>query len=169
MNPTVSAQPGHDRGISKRVPDHYANHSPFSTPGRHAALFDALPCNPAGVARTAQGLLIYEHVAEPVYGCPIPEARRTESHIRPMEKIIDALLVLDGRPLEVARCPEKRLVGICHHFMLLSLAILRHHSVSRGAEAVSEPTSTRESSRITGLRILEGGGRSLGAAGQPVR
>jgi hypothetical protein len=129
MNTPVSARPGHDRGTPKRVLEHYANQSPFSAPGRHAALLDALPHDPAGVARTVQGLLIYEHVAEPFYGCPIPETRRAESHIRPMEKILDALLALDGRPLGVARPPEKRLVGICHHFMLLSLAIFRHHGV----------------------------------------
>ncbi len=46
-----------------------------------------------------------------------------------MEEIIDRLLVLDIRPLNVSRPPERRVVGICRHFMLLSLAILRHHGV----------------------------------------
>lgn len=129
MTATVSARPGHDRVTPKRVLDYYASHTPFSTPGRHAALFDALPYDPAGIARTVQGLLIYEHVAEPFYGCPIPKTRRAESHIRLMEKILDALLALDSRPLVAARPPEKRLIGICHHFMLLSIAIFRHHGV----------------------------------------
>lgn len=118
-----------DREAFQRLLEHYANHSAFSAPGRHAALFDTLPSDPAGVARTVQGLLIYEHVTEPFYGYALPEARRDESHIRPMEKILDALLALDDRRLSVARPPEKRLVGICRHFMLLSLAILRHHGV----------------------------------------
>jgi Transglutaminase-like superfamily len=115
--------------ISRRVLDHYARHSPFSTPGRHAALLDTLPSDPVGVARAIQGLVIYEHVAEPFYGCPLPEARRAESHIRPVERIIDTLLVLDERPLDVARPPQRRLVGICRHYMLLAIAIFRHHGV----------------------------------------
>jgi hypothetical protein len=119
----------HDEGAPWRVLEYYANHSPFSTPGRYAALFDALASDPAGIARGAQGLLIYEHVAEPFYGYKVPDLRRAESHIRPMEKIVDALLEVDDRPLSVARPPEKRLVGICRHYMLLSLAIFRHHGV----------------------------------------
>lgn len=125
----MNARREHNADTHRHVLEYYANHSIFSTPGRHFAYFDALPSDPARVARTVQGLLIYEHVAEPFYGYKFPAVRRAESHIRPMEKILDALLALDDRPLSVARSPEKRLVGICHHFMLLSLAILRHHGV----------------------------------------
>lgn len=113
----------------RAVLEHYAQQSRFSTPGRHAACFDGLPSDPAGVARTVQGLLLYEHVAEPFYGCKVPDLRRAESHIRPIEKIVDALLALDRRALRVARPPERRLIGICRHYMLLSLAIFRHHGV----------------------------------------
>jgi hypothetical protein len=119
----------HDEGVSRRMLGYYASQSLFSTPGRHVSLFDVLPSDPAGVARTVQGLLIYEHVAEPFYGYKPPESRHAESHIRPLEKIADALLALDDRPLSVARLPEKRLVGICRHYMLLSLAVFRHHGV----------------------------------------
>ena len=114
---------------SEAVLDYYTRQSAFSSPGRHAALFDALPSDPAGIARAVQGLLIYEHVAEPFYGCPVDDERRTESHIRPVEKIIDTLLQLDNRPLSIARSPEHRLVGICRHFMLLAVAIFRHHGI----------------------------------------
>jgi hypothetical protein len=130
MNATVLASRAeHDQSTHPGALDHYADQSSFSTPGRNAALFDKLPSDPAGVARTVQGLLIYEHVAEPFYGCALAEARRDESHIRLMEQILDALLALDDRPLHVCRPPEKRLVGVCRHFMLLSLAIFRHHRV----------------------------------------
>ena len=128
MNATIlSARREHNDGALGRVLEHYANQSPFSTPGHHSARFDVLPSDPAGVARTVQGLLIYEHVAEPFYGYKLPDVRRTESHIRPMEKILDALLALDDRELHVPRPPERRLIGICRHYMLLALAIFRHH------------------------------------------
>lgn len=126
----LSTRPKHGQSTPRGVLDHYGNHSPFSGPGRYGSLIEALPSDPAGVARTVQGLLIYEHVSEGFYGFPLPQARRAESHIRPMEQIIDALLALDDCPLNIARPPEKRLVGICRHFMLFSLAIFRHHGVS---------------------------------------
>jgi hypothetical protein len=129
MNAAVSAHSEHDQGTPPRVLEYYASHSPFSTPGQHAALFDVVPPDPAVIARTAQGLLIYEHVADEFYSCPLPEARRSESHIRPLAKIIDAVLTLDRRSLVIPRPPEKRVVGICRHFMLLSLAFFRHHGV----------------------------------------
>jgi hypothetical protein len=129
MEAATFADPRHFDITSQRVLDRYAKQSSFSDPGRHAALLDDLPSDPAGIARIVQGLVIYEHVAEPFYGYPLPEARRAESHIRPVEKIIDAILSLDDRPLNVARAPEKRLVGICRHFMLLAIAIFRHHGV----------------------------------------
>ncbi len=124
---TIAARcdPAHE--THRRVLDYYVKQSAFSAPGRHAALFDALPSDPKGIASAIQQLVIYEHVAESFYGCPLAEARRAESHIRPMEKIIDALLALDHRPLDTARSPERRLVGICRHFMLLAIAMFRHH------------------------------------------
>ncbi|NEJ73201.1 transglutaminase domain-containing protein [Rhizobium phaseoli] len=129
MNATILSALLRAQGAQQRRLEHYTKHSPFSAPGRHSARFDVLPADPAGVARTVQTLLIYEHAAKPFYGYKIPEARRAESHIRPTEKILDAMLALDDRPLSVARSPEKRLVGICRHYMLLSIAILRHHGV----------------------------------------
>ncbi|MBX4995198.1 hypothetical protein ABID08_003023 [Rhizobium binae] len=130
MNATIlSAQCEHDEGGQHRTFQYYTKHSPFSAPGRHSALLDMLPSDPSGVARTVQALLIYEHAAEALYGYKIPEARRAESHIRPIEEMVDALLALDDRPLSCARAPAKRLVGICRHYMLLSIAILRHHGV----------------------------------------
>ena len=118
-----------DGDAPRRVLDYYARHSPFSDPGRHALLLAALPSDPGGIARAIQGLTIYEHVAQPFYGCPLSDARRGESHIRPAEKMIDAILALDDRPLGEPRAPAKRLVGICRHFMLLAIAIFRAHGV----------------------------------------
>jgi hypothetical protein len=129
MTTTFAIRSGYACRAPQHVLDYYARHSRFSTPGRHAALFDDLPVDPVGVARIIQGLLIYEHVAEPFYGCRLAEARRAESHIRPVENMIDALLAHDRRLLHVARSPDKRLVGICRHYMLLAIAIFRHHGV----------------------------------------
>jgi hypothetical protein len=116
------------------APDHdmlgdFARQSPLSSPGHHAALLSPLPADPASIASVVQGLVLYEHVASAFYGTAIPDARRSESHIRPLERMLDALLALDEAPLSVARPPQKRLVGICRHFTLMALAMLRDKGV----------------------------------------
>lgn len=122
-------QPNTRTAPDQEVLDDFALQSPLSSPGRHAALVSALPADAAGVASVVQGLLIYEHVASPFYGVAIPDARRSESHIRPLERILDALLALDEAPLAIARPPEKRLVGVCRHFTLMAVALLRDKGV----------------------------------------
>jgi hypothetical protein len=64
------------------------------------------------------------------YGFSIPEGRRSEIHIRPMEKMRERLLALEERELTVSRPVDRRLVGRCHHFMLFLIAILRAKGVS---------------------------------------
>jgi Transglutaminase-like superfamily len=123
------ARSNRDSEPTRFILDQYIQHSPFSIPGGKAMLLDALPSDPAGVANAIQGLVLYEHVATPFYGYQVPEARRAESHIRRLERIIEAILTLDDSPLAGARPPERRLIGICHHYMLLATAILRHHGV----------------------------------------
>jgi hypothetical protein len=39
--------------------------------------------------------------------------------------MLDRIFELDASPLTVARPPEKRLVGVCHHFSLLFVAMMR--------------------------------------------
>ena len=52
-----------------------------------------------------------------------------EIHLRRVERFVDRLLEIDERPLTIARPPEKRLVGRCHHFALLLTALLRANGV----------------------------------------
>jgi hypothetical protein len=75
-----------------------------------------------------QGLAIHEYMA-PAYGLTIPDEHKAETHLRPVEEMIEQLLTIDSRPLTVARSPEKRLVGVCHHFMLFLVAMLRAKGV----------------------------------------
>ena len=107
----------------------FALQSAFSSPGRHAALLQPLPTHVADVAAAVQGLVLYEHVASPFYGVAIPDRRRAESHIRPLERMLDTLLAIDDAPLSIARPPHKRLVGVCRHFTLIAVAMLRDKGV----------------------------------------
>ena len=101
----------------------------MTSAGRFAPLFDPLPRDVAWLTRIVQGLVLHEFVAAEWYGVSISDGRRSESHIRPVERMLERLLALDDRPLSVARLPERRLVGVCHHFMLLLLAMLRAKDV----------------------------------------
>lgn len=96
----------------------------MSSPGKHAPLFDDLPKDIAGLAKTVQGLLLHEFFAS-AYGVTIPDDRRFESHIRPVEAILDRILAIDAQPLTVTRSPEKRVIGVCRHFALLLVSMLR--------------------------------------------
>lgn len=103
---------------------YFAQPDGMTSLGRHAHLVAALPDDVAGIARIIQGLAIHQYMAD-AYGFAVPKERTAESHIRSVEKMLDQLFAIDDRPLDVARPPERRLVGICHHFALLFVAVLR--------------------------------------------
>ena len=102
----------------------YAQPGPMSGTGQHAKALAALPADVAALAEIIQGLAIHQYMAE-AYGFQVPEARKAESHIRHVDRILDRVLALDDRPLSMARPPAKRVVGVCHHFALLMTAMLR--------------------------------------------
>jgi hypothetical protein len=92
--------------------------------GRHAQALAALPSDIGGLAKIIQGLAVHQYMAD-AYDFEVPEKRKAESHIRKVEKILDRIFELDSRPLSTARPVEKRIVGVCHHFALLLVAMLR--------------------------------------------
>jgi hypothetical protein len=107
----------------------YARQSAMTSPGRHAPLLRKLPSEVADLARIIQQLVVYDVVAPDFYGFAVPRARQDEIHLRSVHDKLDALLALNDRPLAVARPVDKRLVGRCHHFALLLVAMLRAHGV----------------------------------------
>src|SRR5213082_504574 len=109
----------------QQVLDFYAHPAALTAAGKHAPLIEQLPGDIEALVRIVQGLAIHEFVASSFYGVAIGEERKSESHIRPFEEMLDRILALDGRPLTFARPPERRLVGVCRHFMVLLLAMLR--------------------------------------------
>jgi hypothetical protein len=100
----------------------------MTDPGAHAGAFDELPSDIGSLVRTVQDLLVHEHLAS-AYGLELPDERRRESHIRPVERMLRSLLARDGRPLSVARAVDERLVGVCRHFTVLLVSILRAKGV----------------------------------------
>jgi hypothetical protein len=106
----------------------HAQASALTAPGRHAARFAKLPRDVEKLSRIVRGLVLHEHAA-PHYGVKLADSRREESHIRPVEQLLDTLLARDPRPLGRTRAPEERLVGVCRHFAVLLTAMLRSQGV----------------------------------------
>ena len=88
-------------------------------------MLDELPRDVAALARIVQGLLLHEHWA-PAYGVALSDERRSGSQIRAVEPMLERLL---GQPLTIARPVGERLVGVCRHFSLLLVAMLRAQGV----------------------------------------
>ena len=108
--------------------DFYSSPIDFSAAGAQAGLLLGLPRDVAGLARVVQGVLVHEHVA-PAYGLTLSAAKHAEAHVRPVEAMLEHIAAGDPRPLPVARPAGERQVGVCRHFALLHVAMLRHQGV----------------------------------------
>lgn len=63
----------------------------MTSAGEYAVMLDKLPSDVGALARIVQGLALHEHMAS-AYGVDIPEQRKSESHIRPVERMLERLL-----------------------------------------------------------------------------
>jgi hypothetical protein len=112
------------RSPSAEILGFYAEPSELTSPGRHAALFNALPDDPVALARIVQGVVLHKYMAQ-AYGVEVPPGREAESHTRRVESMLEQILAHDSRPLPALRSPEKRLFGVCGHFTSMLVAMLR--------------------------------------------
>jgi hypothetical protein len=115
--------------MQQQILDFYSRPTAMTSGGKHAARFDELPNDVGELTRIIQGLGLYEYVASDFYGFTIPDKRKSETHIRPIGRMLDHLFALDDQPLSIPRPVDKRLIGICHHFALLLVAMLRAKSI----------------------------------------
>lgn len=116
-------------GMATITPQEFhARPAVMTTSEVHATALAELPAEPAALARVVQGLLLHLHFA-PAYGISLTEVRRSESHIRSVSTMLECILARDARPLSEARPIDERLVGVCRHFSLLAVAVLRAHGI----------------------------------------
>jgi hypothetical protein len=109
----------------------------YATPGRmtdigevSAAVLEAVPADPVGICRLIPGLLLHPSEAA---NLGLGPDRLGEREIRQASAIIRAALALDPAALDIAREPERRLVGTCRTFVVLSCALLRHRGIAARA------------------------------------
>jgi hypothetical protein len=113
-------------------PDAYRSPIDMSDAGGKAALLDGLPHDVGGLAKIVQGLLIHEHIA-PAYGVALSAEQHAQAHMRGVEKILDSIARQDKRPLATARPAGERVVGVCRHFTLMHVAMLRRQGMAARA------------------------------------
>jgi hypothetical protein len=90
------------------------------------AALEPLSGSPVDLCWTVHSLVIQPTDAQDL---GLPEHRFATNQLRAAGAIVRALLELGPEPLNVARPPERRIVGTCRHFAVLSCALLRHHGV----------------------------------------
>jgi hypothetical protein len=111
--------------IRQGILEFYSRPVGMTSAGEFDSMLADLPSDVAALIRIVQGLGVYDVVAPDFYGFHVPDERKNEIHIRPIEEMLDRLLAIDNQPLTVARPIEKRLVSRCRNFLLFLLSILR--------------------------------------------
>ncbi len=105
---------------------YYVTQSRVSDPGGHARRLDAMPADPARLVDAVSGLVLHQLFVRSLGITPDPDSV-DDVDARTMEKILARILARDPAPLDVARPPERRFIGICRDYALLACAVLRHH------------------------------------------
>jgi hypothetical protein len=86
-----------------------------------------VPREPLAICRLAHNLVIQPSDATSL---GLDPGRFAENQIRPIGRLVAALLSLDPAPLDRAREPSRRVIGTCRHFAVLSCALLRYRGIS---------------------------------------
>jgi hypothetical protein len=102
----------------------YRTSGAMTDAGKHAVLFDALPGDVPSIAKAVSGLLLHQHIA-PAYGEKLSPERIGEAQMRSADRILGCVLDHDQSALTQERPLAKRTIGVCRHYTLLLVAMLR--------------------------------------------
>ncbi len=122
--------------------DFYRTPIEMTALGRHADLLSGLPRDPKALAAIVQGVMMHEHIA-PAYGVTLKPEQHGEAHLRSVGGTLDRIAARSPQAPLAARPPGERTVGVCRHFTLLHVAMLRAKGVPArarcGFDAYFEP------------------------------
>ncbi len=109
------------------TPLDYAEPGPLTDLGTVSRdVLDGVPSDELGICRCVRRLFI-SPLAATALG--VKADRLSQRNIRPARALAAALLELDPAPLDVPRPPERRVVGTCRHFAVMSCALLRSRNI----------------------------------------
>jgi hypothetical protein len=110
----------------------YQQPGPMTSAGKYADLLRTLPRELPALTSAIHGLQIHEYMLDG-YGVSVPDSRKRESHLRRLDHMLAALHARDSRPLDEARVPAERSIGVCRHFTVWFVAALRAHGIAARA------------------------------------
>lgn len=91
------------------------------------AALGPVAADPIEICFPVHGLVIQPADAETL---DLPAERFAANQIRPASALVRELLALDPAPVTIPRRPQKRVVGTCRHFAVLSCALLRYRGIA---------------------------------------
>ena len=91
------------------------------------AALHRIPSKPADICRPPHTLIIQPSDAKAL---GLPDERFSENQLRPAAALVEALLALDPAAADVPRTPDRRVVGTCRHFAVLTCALLRYRGIA---------------------------------------
>lgn len=100
----------------------------------HGDALAGLAPDAGALAEVVRGVLVHRDWA-PAMGLRFPADRLADQHLRPVEAVIARILELHPEPLRISRQPSDRMVGVCRHFAVLHVALLRHFGIPARARA----------------------------------
>ena len=116
-------------GMTGRID--YAGAGPLTRiDARYEPALANLPIEAVEICRLVHDLVIQPTDAKDL---GVPDGRFAENQLRPVDGLIGALLALDPAPLAVARDPDRRVIGTCRHFAVLSCGLLRYRGIAARA------------------------------------
>lgn len=115
--------------FAPRVPEspapRYARHSPYSDPGRHAALLEQIdPGIPSASAVAQNTIAHYRHSTT-----PLPKASSGDINARWLSRMLEIDQRRHGCSLLEPRAEAERLQGCCRDHTLMAIGVLRQHGI----------------------------------------
>lgn len=90
--------------------------------------FDDFPDSVEEIVKIIQGLLIHPGSID-LYGIKMSKSRIKDRNLKTVQEVITKAKKLDKSSLIIARKPEDRVVGICKHFSMVLVSILRSKGI----------------------------------------
>lgn len=106
----------------------FADPGPHSTAPRWKVVIQQAPTEIAKLANWVQARLLHEHWA-PRYGETLTPEQRAVSHRRSVDDVLDRVAEMGPADRDLGRVPARPTVGVCSHFCLLGVSVLRAHSI----------------------------------------
>ena len=117
------------------IMEYYSSQSRYTDPGSYRYLYEGIPSDISRIVNTVQGVLLHLNQVE-MDRIQIPKKRHDrEVRLNTVEAMLNCISKMDDRPITFSRPTEKRMIGICTHFALLTCSILRYKGIparSRG-------------------------------------